>query len=80
MFFFFSYLNLQLVINCQSRVLQSLNDGGVGVGQLCVFSHQGNRDALQEAIRTVKTTQFATSCICVERSNLVCIRFHALCS
>lgn len=51
---FFSYLNLQFVINSQSRVLQGLNDGGVGVGQLSVFSHQGYRDALQETIRTVK--------------------------
>lgn len=48
-----AHLDFQFVVDGQCRMLQSFNDRSVRVWELGVFSHEGNRTGLQQAIISI---------------------------
>lgn len=50
-----AYLDLQSVADGERRVLQRLDDGGVGVGELGVLPHQSDGALLQQTVRPAHT-------------------------
>lgn len=53
-----TYLDLQLVADGQSRVLQRFDDRRVRVGELGVLPHQGDGALLQQPVRPAGAAQW----------------------